>query len=119
MSYKKQIDLLPKELIEKIQEYVDGKVIYIPKKDVNKKKWGENTDTKQFLASRNQQIGLDFQNGMSIKQLSEKYYLSEKSIQRIIKQNNLWGRMCHDLRVAHFFFKKKRKVTLLFWHWYN
>ena len=50
---------------------------------------GENTDTKQFLSSRNQQIGLDFQNGMSIKQLSEKYYLSEKSIQRIIKQNNL------------------------------
>ena len=89
MSYKKPIDLLPKELIEKIQEYVDGKVIYIHKKDVNKKKWGENTDTKQFLASRNQQIGLDFQNGMSIKQLSEKYYLSEKSIQRIIKQNNL------------------------------
>ena len=89
MSYKKPIDLLPKELIEKIQEYVDGKVIYIPKKDVNKKKWGENTDTKQFLSSRNQQIGLDFQNGMSIKQLSEKYYLSEKSIQRIIKQNNL------------------------------
>ena len=108
MSYKKPIDLLPKELIEKIQEYVDGKVIYIPKKDVNKKKWGENTDTKQFLSSR-----------MSIKQLSEKYYLSEKSIQRIIKQNNLWGRMCHDLRVAHFFFKKKRKVTLLFYHWYN
>ena len=71
MSYKKPIDLLPKELIEKIQEYVDGKVIYIPKKAVNKKKWGENTDTKQFLASRNQQIGLDFQNGMSIKQLSE------------------------------------------------
>lgn len=54
MSYKKLIDLLPRELIEKIQEYVDGKVIYIPKKDVNKKKWGENTDIKQFLASRNE-----------------------------------------------------------------
>lgn len=89
MSYKKPIELLPKELIEKIQEYVDGKVIYIPKKTVNKKQWGENTDTKQFLASRNQQIYLDFQNGMSIKQLSEKYFLTEKSIQRIIKQNNL------------------------------
>lgn len=31
MSYKNSIDLLPKELIEQIQEYVDGKVIYIPK----------------------------------------------------------------------------------------
>lgn len=89
MSYKKPIDLLPKELIEKIQEYVDGKVIYIPKKTVNKKQWGENTDTKQFLASRNQQICLDFRNGMNIEQLAEKYFLTEKSIQRIIKQNNL------------------------------
>ena len=32
MSYQNSIDLLPKELIEQIQQYVDGKVIYIPKK---------------------------------------------------------------------------------------
>lgn len=89
MSYQKTIDLLPKELLEQIQEYVDGKVIYIPKKEENKKTWGESTDTKQFLASRNRQICLDFQNGITIEQLSEKYFLTKKSIQRIIKQNNL------------------------------
>ena len=89
MNYQNSTNLLPKELIEQIQKYVDGKVIYIPKKQINKKHWGENTDTKQVLASRNCQICLDRQNGMTIKQLSEKYYLSEKSIQRIIKQNNL------------------------------
>lgn len=89
MSYQSAIELLPKELLEQVQEYVDGRVIYIPKKQENKRQWGENTDTKQFLASRNFQIRLDFQDGMSIKQLAEKYFLSEKSIQRILKKDNL------------------------------
>lgn len=88
MSCQNAIKLLPKELLEQVQEYVDGRVIYIPKKQVNKKQWGENTDTKRFLATRNFQIHSDFQNGMSVRQLSEKYFLSEKSIQRILKKGN-------------------------------
>ncbi|SCK01044.1 Uncharacterized conserved protein [uncultured Eubacterium sp.] len=86
MGYQNPIDLLPKELLEQLQEYVEGQIIYIPKKKANRKLWGENTDTKQFLSSRNRQIYVDFQNGMDLGQLSEKYFLTEKSIQRIIKQ---------------------------------
>ncbi len=41
MSYQNSIDLLPKELIEQVQEYIDGKVIYIPKKQEHKKHWGK------------------------------------------------------------------------------
>ncbi len=89
MDYQNSTNLLPKELIEQIQKYVDGKVIYIPKKQINKKRWGENTDTKQVLSSRNCKICLDRQNGMSIKQLSEKYFLTEKSIQRILRQEKM------------------------------
>ncbi len=89
MGSQNPVDLLPKELLEQIQKYVDGKTIYIPKRSENRKHWGDNTDTKQFLASRNCQICSDYQKGRSMKQLAEKYYLSEKSIQRIIKQNNL------------------------------
>ena len=89
MNYQNSTNLLPKELIEQIQKYVDGKVIYIPKKQINKKHCGENTDTKQVLASRNCQICLDRQNGMTIKQLSEKYFLTEKSIQRILRQEKM------------------------------
>lgn len=89
MDYQNSTKLLPKELIEQIQEYVDGKVIYIPKKQINKKCWGENTDTKQVLALRNCQICLDNQNGMTIKHLSEKYFLAEKSIQRILRQEKM------------------------------
>lgn len=89
MSYQNPINLLPKELIEQVQEYVDGQVIYIPKKESNKKHWGENTDTKQLLSLRNYQIYLDFQNGKSAKQLSKTYFLTEKSILRIIKNINV------------------------------
>lgn len=89
MSYQNAFYLLPKELLEQIQEYAEGRVIYIPKKQENKMHWGENTGTRQFLASRNHQICLDHQNGASIKQLSEKYFLAEKSIQRILRQENI------------------------------
>lgn len=89
MDYQNSTNLLPKELIEQIQKYVDGKVIYIPKKQINKKHWGENTDTKQVLSSRNRKICSDRQNGMSIKQLSEKYFLTEKSIQRILRKKKM------------------------------
>ena len=89
MDYQNSANLLPKELIEQIQKYVDGKVIYIPKKQINRKHWGENTDTKQVLASRNCQICLDRQNGLTIKQLSDKYFLTEKSIQRILRQEKM------------------------------
>lgn len=89
MSCQNAIELLPKELLEQVQEYIDGRVIYIPKKQENKKQWGENTDTKQFMSSRNFQIRLDFRNGMSTRQLAEKYFLSQKSIQRILKKDNV------------------------------
>ncbi|WP_394911857.1 CD3324 family protein [uncultured Robinsoniella sp.] len=86
MSYQNCIDILPKELIEEIQKYFDGKVIYIPKKQSNKKQWGENTDTRQILAARNTQICQDYKNGIDVPSLSGKYFLTVKSIQRILKQ---------------------------------
>lgn len=101
MSYRKTIELLPKELLEQVQEYVDGKVIYVPKKKANKKAWGENTDTREFLASRNRQICLDFQNGMNLEQLSEKYFLTKKSIQRIIKSSENAEIPCCNNNVKH------------------
>ncbi len=85
MSYKTQTAPLPEELIEQIQEYVDGRVIYIPKKQEHKKHWGTDTDTKTFLSIRNYEICEYYRQGMSIKELSERYYLTEKSIRRILK----------------------------------
>lgn len=86
MSYQNAKDILPKEIVAQIQQYIQGGIIYIPKKTQNKKGWGENTDTLQTLKIRNQQIYKEYQTGMSIFQLSQKYFLVERSIQRIILQ---------------------------------
>ncbi|MEG0440175.1 MAG: CD3324 family protein [Solibacillus sp.] len=84
MSYKKAKNLLPAELVELIQNYVDGEYIYIPRREDNKKSWGFNTATKSELGLRNTTIYNDYQSGMAIATLVEKYYLSSKSIERIV-----------------------------------
>ena len=83
MSYISAEDVLPKELIETIQQYVSGKSIYIPCKE--KKVWGRQTKTKQYYKMRNQEICIKHKNGVSIKTLATTYFLTEKSIQRIIR----------------------------------
>lgn len=47
MSYISAEEILPKELIEMIQQYVSGKSIYIPSKE--KKIWGESDENKAVL----------------------------------------------------------------------
>ena len=83
MSYISAEEVLPKELIETIQQYVSGKSIYIPCKE--KKVWGSQTETKQYYKIRNQEICIKYKNGVSIKTLATTYSLTEKSIQRIIR----------------------------------
>ena len=83
MSYISAEDILPKELIETIQQYVSGKSIYIPCKE--KKVWGSQTKTKQYYQMRNKEICINYKNGVTIKTLATTYSLTEKSIQRIIR----------------------------------
>lgn len=86
MSYIKATQLLPIDLLVKVQEYVDGKCIYIPKLDDNKHEWGTNTSTREELKIRNKRIYDDYLKGQTSDSLSQKYFLSVKSIQRIIRQ---------------------------------
>ncbi|AUM87895.1 hypothetical protein RSJ21_10190 [Clostridium botulinum] len=76
--------MLPEELLELIQNYIDGEYIYIPRKECNRKTWGENTESKRKISIRNSEIYKKYKEGISVKVLSEMYYLSPKSIQRII-----------------------------------
>lgn len=83
MSYIRAEEVLPQKLIETIQQYVNGKAIYIP--SVGKQAWGSKTDTRMYLQERNLQIFEEYRNGLSINELAKKYSLSDKSIQRIIR----------------------------------
>lgn len=86
MSYKKATHVLPQELLSKVQEYIDGELIYIPRLSEHKKNWGATTSTRQALTDRNNQIYGDYLRGISMESLAEKYFLSLKSIQRIVGQ---------------------------------
>jgi Mor family transcriptional regulator len=89
MSYIKAADVLPVEVIEIIQKYVDGEYIYVPRKEDNRKSWGEKTRSKELILRRNQEIYKKYKKGMSIQQLAESYYLSPKTIQKIIAKFKL------------------------------
>lgn len=84
MSYLRAEEILPKEVLELVQQYVSGRAIYIPCRE--KQPWGENTETKVLLRRRNQEIFRKFQEGIPPETLAGEYFLTEKSIQRIIRK---------------------------------
>ncbi|MCL2593209.1 MAG: CD3324 family protein [Defluviitaleaceae bacterium] len=84
MGYKKVICVLPSDLLMAVQQYVDGEYIYIPRKAENKKQWGELKNSRHQLDKRNLEIYAKYQNGVSVKELSLKYYLSPKTIYKIL-----------------------------------
>ncbi|MCM1989089.1 CD3324 family protein [Oceanirhabdus seepicola] len=86
MSYVKATEVLPEEVLNIIQKYVEGEYLYIPRKKCNRKAWGETTKSKNKTAERNLEIYRKYQEGTSIKDLSEMYYLAPKSIQKIISK---------------------------------
>ncbi len=85
MGYIRAEEILPIEVIELIQQYVDGENIYIPRKSSNRQAWGAGTQLKQELSRRDRQIYEDYLAGSKTEELACKYYLSEKSIQRILR----------------------------------
>lgn len=86
MSYKKATYILPQDLLEKIQEYIDGECIYIPRISEKRRIWGAATSTRRDLQDRNACIYEEYLAGVRMDELAVKYFLSLKSIQRIIGQ---------------------------------
>lgn len=86
MGYMRAEEILPVEIIELIQQYVDGENIYIPRKANKRQEWGAGTQIRRELSERNEAIFRDYLKGMKVAELACKYYLSEKSIQRIVKE---------------------------------
>ena len=84
MKYKKAQNILPKDVLELVQKYIDGDYLYIPKKENKKKSWGEVSGIKSELKTRNFEIYNKYLEGISVKQLSKDYFLSESSIRRIL-----------------------------------
>jgi Response regulator containing a CheY-like receiver domain and an HTH DNA-binding domain len=78
-------EILPEDLVRIIQTYVEGKNIYIPRKLGQRNEWGKGTGIKRELEERNLCIYKAFQNGICTKEIAEEFCLSQKTIQRIIR----------------------------------
>ncbi len=86
MSYQKADHILPPSLLKEVQKYIDGGILYIPRRESQKKSWGDNTSIRRELQDRNDRIYRDFLSGFSTRLLAEKYFLSVKTIQRILRE---------------------------------
>nr|WP_270647336.1 CD3324 family protein [Paeniclostridium hominis] len=86
LKYKNAKNLLPKELLQKVQEYIQGDVIYIPKLKGEKMPWGAKNGARKAIYTRNKDIFNLYVNGYSIEEIVSIYNLSESSIRKIISK---------------------------------
>lgn len=86
MGYKTAKDVLPEELLQAIQEYVDGEYLYVPRREGCQRNWGETTASRQITRCRNAEIRRCYQGGASVRQLAEVYYLSPKTVYKIVAE---------------------------------
>ena len=91
MRYARAQDILPQELLEQLQGYIDGAYLYVPRKEENRLAWGERTQSKQETAARNREILSKAEAGMDPAALAEEYFLTEKTIRRIIQKERQSG----------------------------
>lgn len=87
VSYKNGKDVLPPSLLKQLQEYIQGEIIYIPKRENKRAGWGENNGARLLLERRNKEIYRQYKNGSKMIELIQTYHLSEDSIRKIIGKN--------------------------------
>ena len=51
MRYARAQDILPQQLLNELQQYIDGAYLYIPRKQENRLAWGERTHSKRETAT--------------------------------------------------------------------
>jgi len=86
MGYKNAVFILPDDLIIAIQRHIDGEYLYIPRKEGNKKAWGESSNARQLLYERNALIFAQYRLGTNVGELAEAFCLSPKTIYKILSE---------------------------------
>ena len=84
MKYVNAKDVLPPDVLQEVQKYSCGALIYVPRRAENKTRWGEKTGARTQVFARNLNIIDAYKNGASIFELMRQYCLSEASIRKIV-----------------------------------
>ena len=88
MKYENAKDILPASLLEEVQKYAEGKVIYIPK-CTKTRGWGEASGYREKLNKRNSLICNRYSAGRSILEIAEEFYLSPETVKKIVYGNKV------------------------------
>lgn len=83
MKYRNAAEILPGDLLEELQTYIEGELLYIPKA-TPKKEWGEKNGSRAYYLERNRQIKEKFLAGSDMEELSGEYGLALNTIHKII-----------------------------------
>ena len=84
MKYVNATAILPDMLVNALQEYVQAGYVYVPAKQEQRKSWGELSGYREELTKRNAAIMIDYNKGVSVDELAERYSLSVYAIRKII-----------------------------------
>ena len=87
MAYMRAEEILPPELLAQVQKYVSGAMLYVPCRGEHRCAWGAVSGARADLRRRNAAIRAEYRAGWSVAALAGRHYLSEKSIQRILRAN--------------------------------
>jgi Mor family transcriptional regulator len=83
LNYKKGADVLPARLLKEIQEYVEGSLVYIPKRS-SKAGWGYVSGAREAIDKRNRKIMNLFEQGETIEALADRFHLGDDTIKKIV-----------------------------------
>ncbi len=97
MSYKNGKDILPPNLLKQLQNYIQGEIIYVPKKEQKRAGWGENNGTRVLIERRNKEIYRLYSNGASVRELMQHFHLSEDSIRKIIVKTRTSEKVAQEI----------------------
>ncbi|HIZ38671.1 MAG TPA: hypothetical protein H9968_01920 [Candidatus Anaerobutyricum stercoris] len=86
MKYINANVILPDELVEELQKYVQAGYIYVPAREEQHKAWGELSGYREELEKRNGKIISEYRQGSSVEELADRYSLSTSAIRKIIHQ---------------------------------
>lgn len=83
MKYRNAADILPEELLQEVQAYAEGEMLYVPSL-APKTEWGAKNGSKAYYAERNRKIRERFRAGETEEELAESYGLAHNTIHKII-----------------------------------
>lgn len=86
MKYINAKNILPAALLNELQQYVQGTVIYVPENSVCRASWGQINGTREQYLIRNEEISQIYDEGVPVAEIALRFHLSEYSIKKIVSQ---------------------------------